>query len=130
MLYQNDSKIETKPILSISILLSAIAVLLGAFAAHGLKDSLVPKDIAIFQTGVRYMMWHSISTICYSTYAEISGLKELWPGWMFIVGIILFSGSLFVLSLTSISWIGIVTPLGGISFVIGWIGFLTCVLKR
>ena len=130
MLYQNDSKIETKPILSISILLSAIAVLLGAFAAHGLKNSLAPKDIAIFQTGVRYMMWHSIATTCYSIYAEISGLKELWPGWMFIVGIILFSGSLFVLSLTSISWIGIVTPLGGISFVIGWIGFLTCVLKR
>lgn len=130
MLNQKDSKIPTKPILAISILCSLIAVLLGAFAAHGLKNSLPVKDLAIFQTGVRYMMWHSIATICYALFAEIASLKILWPGWMFLIGIGLFSGSLFILSLTTISWIGILTPLGGISFVIGWIGFLTCILKR
>lgn len=130
MLFKNEHKIDTKALMVFSVLLAGCSVLLGAFAAHGLQYHLSAKNIAIFQTGVRYMMWHSIGAICYGIYSEIASIKELWPGWVFILGIFLFSGSLFVISLTSISWIGMITPIGGLCFVIGWFGFFLDILKR
>ena len=122
--------IKKKCLLSLSILLAGTAVLLGAGAAHGLKNVLSIEELSIFQTGVRYMMWHAIAAICYVLYAEISSLKQLWPGWMFLIGITLFSGSLFLLVLTNITKIGIITPFGGLSFVSGWLGFFVMIVSH
>ena len=126
----NKHKPDTKLFISLNIILAGCAVLLGAFAAHGLNGSLSTKALTIFQTSIRYMMWHSMSGICFAIYAEMASLRSLWPGWVFLLGVFLFSGSLFILSLTNMSWIGILTPLGGICFVVGWGGFLLSVLKR
>jgi len=130
MLFKNEYKTDTKALMAFGVTLAGCSVLLGAFAAHRLRKYLSVNDIAIFQTGVRYMMWHSIGAICYGIYSELAATKELWPGWLFILGIFLFSGSLFIISVTTISWIGMITPVGGICFVIGWIGFLLDILKR
>jgi uncharacterized membrane protein YgdD (TMEM256/DUF423 family) len=121
-----------KTLLAINTVLAGCAVLLGAFAAHGLKQHLSSDAIHIFQTGVRYMMWHSIAGLCFGLfcYHQPTQLPQpQWPGIFFIVGICLFSGSLFALSLTSVSWFGAITPLGGLCFVAGWIGFLLNILK-
>ena len=123
-------QVNASKMLATHVIFAGCAVLLGAFAAHGLKNMLSEPAIAIFQTGVRYMMWHAIGGICYGLWIEMSGCTILWPGWCFLLGIGLFSGSLFAIALTSISWIGAITPLGGLCFIAGWVGFLFTILKQ
>jgi uncharacterized membrane protein YgdD (TMEM256/DUF423 family) len=98
-----------------------VGVALGAFAAHGLRNRLTPEMLDIFEVGVRYQMYHAFGLLA------VAWAASRWPesninaaGWCFIIGIIIFSGSLYVLSLTGIRWLGAITPLGGISFLIGW----------
>lgn len=129
-MFKCESKIAIKALMLVSVVLAASSVLLGAFAAHGLQYHLSPKSISVFQTGVRYMVWHAIGAICYGIYSEIASIKKIWPGLFFILGIFLFSGSLFILSITSIAWIGVITPIGGVCFVIAWLGFFLDILKR
>ncbi|MBL6722449.1 MAG: DUF423 domain-containing protein [Candidatus Margulisbacteria bacterium] len=122
--------VNAAKMLATHVIFSGCAVLLGAFAAHGLKDVLSETAIGIFQTGVRYMMWHAIGGICYVLWVKIHAHNTLWPSWCFAVGTVLFSGSLFAIALTSISWIGAITPLGGLCFIAGWVGFLLTILKQ
>lgn len=98
-----------------------IAVAFGAFGAHSLKSRLSPDMLTIFETAVRYQMYHALGLIA------VAWATTRWPennlntaGWAFIIGIIVFSGSLYVLSLTGVRWLGAITPIGGISFLIGW----------
>jgi uncharacterized membrane protein YgdD (TMEM256/DUF423 family) len=98
-----------------------VAVALGAFGAHSLKDRLSPDLLSIFETGVRYQMYHAFGLLA------VAWAITHWPeknlnaaGWSFIVGIIIFSGTLYLLSLTGVRWLGAITPLGGIAFLIGW----------
>ena len=98
-----------------------IGVGFGAFGAHALKDRLSPDMLNIFEVGVRYQMYHALGLL-----AVAWGISR-WPesnlnaaGWAFIVGIIIFSGSLYILSIFGIRWLGVVTPLGGLAFLVGW----------
>ncbi|MER2101103.1 MAG: DUF423 domain-containing protein [Pseudomonas atacamensis] len=97
-------------------------VALGAFAAHGLKNRLTPEYLTIFHTGVTYQLVHTLALFGVALLAtQIQGRLITWAGLSFTVGIVLFSGSLYLLTLTGISKLGIITPFGGLAFLIGWV---------
>ncbi|MBB3241371.1 uncharacterized membrane protein YgdD (TMEM256/DUF423 family) [Pseudomonas sp. Tn43] len=96
-------------------------VALGAFAAHGLKSRLSAEYLAIFHTGVTYQLVHTLALLGVALLAtQIPGRLITWAGASFAIGILLFSGSLYLLTLTGISKLGIVTPFGGLAFLVGW----------
>lgn len=102
--------------------LGAIAVMLGAFGAHALKTKLGVDQLATYETGVRYQMYHVFALIsAASLLARAPSAAASASGWFFLAGIVLFSGSLYLLALKSWTWLGPVTPLGGLCFIIGWI---------
>ncbi|MED7668061.1 DUF423 domain-containing protein [Pseudomonas moraviensis subsp. stanleyae] len=97
-------------------------VALGAFAAHGLKNRLTPEYLTIFHTGVTYQLVHTLALFGVALLAtQIQGRLITWAGASFTVGIVLFSGSLYLLTTTGISKLGIITPFGGLAFLIGWV---------
>lgn len=98
-----------------------LAVALGAFAAHGLRNSLEPRLLETFQTGVQYHMYHALALILVALLAssQPSTLVRT-SGYLFALGILLFSGSLYALSLTGIRWLGAITPIGGLAFLAAW----------
>ncbi|AUM72346.1 DUF423 domain-containing protein [Pseudomonas fluorescens] len=97
-------------------------VALGAFAAHGLKNRLSADYLAIFHTGVTYQLVHTLALLGVALLAtHIPGRIVTWAGVSFVVGILLFSGSLYLLTLTGIGKLGIITPFGGVAFLIGWL---------
>ena len=102
-------------------LFAALAVLAGAFAAHGLKEVLDSQALGIFRTAAQYQFYHALALILTGIISNQYKRPLALPGWFFVAGILLFSGSLYLLALTSIHWIGAITPLGGLSFVIGWL---------
>ena len=101
----------------------AIAVMLGAFAAHGLRSSLSVENFQVFHTGVEYQFYHSLALLFTGIIMEkVQNKLILLAGYAFITGIILFSGSLYLLStVNSLHWMGLATPLGGLCFICGWI---------
>lgn len=99
------------------------AVGLGAFAAHGLKDRLTPEMLSVFHTGVQYQMYHSLALIGVAILTKVLGVN-IWlqaSGGLFLAGIVLFSGSLYVLALGGPRIFGPITPLGGLFFLLGWL---------
>ena len=97
-------------------------VALGAFAAHGLKNRLTPEYLTIFHTGVTYQLVHTLALFGVALLAtQIQGRLVTWAGVSFTVGIVLFSGSLYLLTMTGISKLGIITPFGGVAFLVGWV---------
>lgn len=99
-----------------------LAVALGAFAAHALEARLEPRAIEVFETGARYQLAHALALLLLGLLlARWPGGLGIWAGWAFLAGIILFSGSLYVLALTGVRAWGAVTPLGGVSFLLGWV---------
>jgi uncharacterized membrane protein YgdD (TMEM256/DUF423 family) len=109
------------------LLLGAISALIGvgmgAFGAHGLKGILSPEMLAVYQTAVTYQMWHALGLIGIALMSEQvpeSGLLN-WAGWLMFAGILLFSGSLYLLALLNLNWLGMITPLGGVSFITAWV---------
>lgn len=108
-----------------------LSIALGAFGAHALKDKLTAKMLDVFHTGVQYHMMHAIGLILIGILSEKiahSGLMN-WAGWLMFVGIILFSGSLYLLSTTGISKLGIITPFGGVAFIASWVLVMIAFLK-
>src|SRR5438045_6478149 len=101
--------------------LMVLAVIAGAFAAHGLKSHLSADDLDVWQTGARYHAYHAIGLIAvaYAAARWQSSLSSL-AGWLFVAGIVLFSGSLYLLAVSSVKWLGAITPLGGLCFIGGW----------
>ena len=98
-----------------------IAVALGAFGAHSLRTKLSADMLNIFEVGVRYQMYHALGLFA------VAWATTRWPesnlnaaGWAFIAGIVIFSGSLYLLSITGIRWFGAITPIGGLAFLLGW----------
>lgn len=113
-----------KIFLGIAALFGAIGVAAGAFGAHALAN-LIPADrLDTFETAVRYQMYHVIALIAVAwaltRWSGQSGLLTL-SGWLFFAGILLFSGSLYILSLSGVRWLGAITPFGGVAFVAGWL---------
>lgn len=103
-------------------LAALLAVGFGAFGAHGLKDQLSEVEMVIYRTAVDYHMWHALGLaligLLAERYPEASGFR--WAGAAMIIGLLLFSGSLYALSLSGLRWLGMITPLGGLSFMAGW----------
>ncbi|MHC8290143.1 DUF423 domain-containing protein [Pseudomonas sp. XS1P51] len=96
-------------------------VALGAFAAHGLKNRLTPEYLAIFHTGVTYQLVHTLALLGIALLVtQIPGRLITWAGASFAIGILLFSGSLYLLTMTGVSKLGIITPFGGLAFLVGW----------
>lgn len=97
-------------------------VALGAFAAHGLKSKLTPEYLAIFQTGTHYQLIHTLALLAVALLSlHLPSRLLTTAGWMFALGILLFSGSLYLLTLTGIGKLGIITPFGGLAFLAGWL---------
>ena len=98
-----------------------LAVAIGAFGAHGLRSRLSPDMLAVFETGVRYHMYHALALLATALVMErMGGRLMVCAGWSFTAGIVLFSGSLYLLALTGVTILGAITPLGGLAFLIGW----------
>jgi uncharacterized membrane protein YgdD (TMEM256/DUF423 family) len=108
------------------LLLGAIAgflgVAFGAFGAHGLRNRLTPEMLAVFETGVRYQMYHVFALLAVSAAIGQLGHARLlaMAGWLFFGGIVIFSGSLYALALTGTGILGAITPIGGVLFLAGW----------
>jgi len=121
----------TKLFLSIGAVNAALAVMLGAFGAHGLKEKVSAELLDIFQTGVQYHFYHALGILIVGIIAyhlpESGFLK--WSGWLMLVGILLFSGSLYLMTFTGARWLGAVTPFGGTAFIAAWILLAIAVLK-
>ena len=109
-----------------------LAVALGAFGAHGLKDKVEPYYLDIWKTGVTYQMFHALGIIAVAMLLGKSAASSLftWSGWLMLIGIVLFSGSLYVLTLTKISPLGIITPFGGVAFLTAWILMIIGAMKN
>lgn len=107
--------------LRLGALAGFVGVALGAFGAHALRGSLSAEHLAVFETGVRYQLIHAVALVLVGVLLDRrpSRLTRA-AGWCFVLGIVLFSGSLYVLSLTGITAFGILTPLGGLCFLAGW----------
>ena len=99
-----------------------LAVALGAFGAHGLRQRLSPEMLAIFETGVRYHVYHALALLAVAWVADKNpeSLANA-AGWAFTVGIAVFSGTLYILSISGIRWLGAVTPIGGVALLVGWV---------
>ena len=99
-----------------------IAVAAGAFGAHALKSRLTPEMLGVFEVGVRYQMYHALALIaCAWAATKWPGALVTASGWLFVVGTIIFSGSLYALSLSGIRWLGAITPVGGVALLAGWL---------
>jgi uncharacterized membrane protein YgdD (TMEM256/DUF423 family) len=98
-------------------------VALGAFGAHALRERLDERMLANFETGARYQMYHALALLAVAWAASRFSTSQLpvYAGWLFVVGIILFSGSLYLMAFTGQRWLGAVTPLGGVAFLAGWV---------
>lgn len=115
-------KRSTDWILFAAALAAGIGVAVGAFGAHGLVDRVTPERLLTFETGVRYQMYHALALLGLAVlYRQVAvpGIKV--AAGLFVAGIIIFSGSLYVLVLTDTSWFGAITPIGGVAFILGWI---------
>ncbi|MHB1142410.1 MAG: DUF423 domain-containing protein [Sulfuricaulis sp.] len=105
--------------------------MLGAFGAHGLKAKISADMLAVYQTGVHYHLFHALGLLAVGIVAtQIADSVWLrWSGWLMLLGIILFSGSLYVLSVSGLRWLGMVTPFGGVAFIAAWIVFVIAIAK-
>jgi uncharacterized membrane protein YgdD (TMEM256/DUF423 family) len=106
----------------------AVGVALGAFGAHALRDSLTAKELDWWRTAQEYQVWHALGLVLLGI-LESSGRRLSVVGWLFVVGTLVFSGTLYAMALGGPTWLGAVTPIGGASFIVGWL-VLAVVLGR
>lgn len=122
---------SAKLFLALGALLAAAAVTLGAFGAHGLRARLSADALAIYQTGVQYHFWHALGLLA----VGLACLHLPESGWLraagvlLALGVVLFSGSLYVLALGGAKWLGALAPIGGSALILGWIAFAIAVLR-
>ena len=114
----------------LSALSAFLAVAAGAFGAHALRARLSPDLLAVFETAARYQMYHALGLLA------VAWMVTRWPGpwpvragWLFVAGTVLFSGSLYLLALTGQRWLGAITPLGGLAFILGWAALAWAALR-
>lgn len=120
----------TRLFLSSGAIFGLLGVAAGAFGAHVLRDRLTPDDLQIFETAVRYQMYHALALLAVGILgSRLPSSSVSAAGWCFLVGIIIFSGSLYLLVFTGARWWGAVTPIGGVSFLTGWVFLLWAALR-
>jgi uncharacterized membrane protein YgdD (TMEM256/DUF423 family) len=125
------------------IIIAGVAVLLGAFGAHALKQIVLPEQVATFDTGVRYQMYHAIALIVLGIYEQQLSISNHTfnnpfikrAGLFFTLGILLFSGSIYLLTFKnqlpfSVLWAGPITPIGGLFFILGWASWSAYLFKK
>lgn len=115
---------------ALGALSALVSVAAGAFGAHALKARLAPDLLAIFETGARYQMYHALGLLA------AAWASTRWPGgaataggWLFVAGTVVFTGSLYALSLSGVRWLGAITPVGGFCFLGGWLALALAALK-
>jgi len=120
-----------KTFLLIASIFGALAVALGAFGAHALESRLSADLLSTYEVGVRYHFYHALALL--GIVAVISRWPEagaaVWAGWLFVAGILIFSGSLYILAFTGIRWMGAITPIGGVAFIAGWLCLMWVAIK-
>jgi uncharacterized membrane protein YgdD (TMEM256/DUF423 family) len=117
--------------LSFASISGFLSVCLGAFAAHGLKHQISLESLAIWQTGVQYQLYHALALLAVGVLYPTHASKTLkLSGLAFILGSFLFSGSLYALALGAPNALGVITPLGGLSFLVGWAALMACAVRR
>lgn len=128
---QDRRWIMVRNFLTLGSAFAFLGVAAGAFGAHFLKTRISPEMLSVFEVGVRYQMYHALALIATAC------LQSRWPsrliiisGWSFVLGIILFSGSLYLLSVLRIERVGMITPLGGFAFLVGWLLITIAAFKR
>ena len=126
-----------KGFLKLASILAIVSVAAGAFAAHALKGRISDHALATFETGVRYQFYHVIALfITGIIYKDFAYRTVKWAGWFFIMGIVLFSGSLYLLTVkqamvsAGFLWVGPITPIGGFAFIMGWLLLALSFFKR
>ncbi len=109
--------------LLLSTFSALVAVMVGAFGAHGLRQSLTAEAMTIYQTAVSYHFWHAlgIGLIALVTVHHPGSRLLCWAGWLMFIGIVLFSGSLYLLAISGIRTLGMITPFGGLAFITAWL---------
>lgn len=116
---------------ALAAILGGLAVALGAFGAHALEGRVEARLLEVFETGVRYQFYHALALI-----AVVVAISH-WPnsnlpiiaGWLFVAGIVIFSGSLYLMTFTGIRWLGAITPIGGVAFIAGWLCLVFTALR-
>lgn len=118
--------------LAVGALIALLAVMSGAFGAHGLRGMVSERALEVFQTAVTYQMYHAIALVLVALLAGTGLSQRLLgiAGCFFLAGILLFSGSLYLLVLTEIRWVGPITPIGGVCFMVGWAVLVAAALRR
>jgi len=107
-----------------------VAVAAGAFGAHALRDRLAPDMLSVFEVGARYHMYHALALLAAAwAVGRWPGGPAVTAGWLFVAGTLVFSGSLYLLALTGQRWLGAVTPLGGLAFILGWAALAWAALR-
>ena len=121
----------SKTFLALGGIAALLAVALGAFGAHALKNSIPAEMLAVWHTAVEYHLFHALGLLaCGLVAAQLPDSTLLkWSGWLMLAGILLFSGSLYALALSGLSWLGAVTPVGGLAFIAAWAVFVAAVLR-
>ena len=112
-----------KVFISLAAIFGGSSVAAGAFASHALKEKLSERALEIFEVGARYQMYHALALLLVAILlgqSQTSSTTLIASGWLFIIGIFIFSGSLYALSLSDIKILGAITPLGGVAFIAGW----------
>jgi len=122
-MYMMSASVRLNQSLACAGLLGVTAVLAGTFGAHGLKGVLSEEMLATFEIGVRYHLYHAVAVLAIAAFA-MTGRENRWITYaarLMTIGVIVFSGSLYALALTNQRWLGMITPLGGVAFIAGWV---------
>jgi uncharacterized membrane protein YgdD (TMEM256/DUF423 family) len=121
-----------KLFVSLGALAAALGVALGAFGAHALKARLSVDMLAVWQTAVQYHLWHALGLVGIGLLAQHlpASVPVRVAGWLMLAGIVLFSGSLYVLALSGVRWLGAITPFGGACLIAGWLALAYAVLRN
>ncbi len=119
-------------ILISGLVLMLLAVMLGAFGAHALKAMLDASQLQIWKTASTYHFYHALGLIGLGIWAERRPAQRLagWSGWLLTLGVVVFSGSLYLLAVSGLRWLGMITPIGGILFLVGWLCWILAALKQ
>lgn len=124
-----------KKVIAVAAVLGAVAIALGAFGAHGLRKLITPESITVFETGVKYQMYHALFLLFAGSTSMVSGKAKNAILWLVVIGVVFFSGSIYFLACNSLfsfdfKKIGFITPIGGFLLILAWVGLFLHIIRR